>query len=199
MQMKELLILFHEKINPNNRLINEKEYLKVVSFVNIREILEILYLLITKMEKNYMQTAYTILLKVFIFDQDFDFGIIIFTRYLFYEYISANEDKIYSKDNQIEVGCLLPDEYIIDKGDKNEYFFENFYSEHLMKQRIFAEKIIVYMAPYVFNIYMNILDYNFGENGARSVIAEIRLNNEKKDNFQCQINLLFRKNHYDVY
>ena len=199
MQMKELLILFHEKINPNNRLINEKEYLKVVSFVNIREILEILYLLITKMEKNYMQTAYTTLLKVFIFDQDFDFGIIIFTRYLFYEYISANEDKIYSKDNHIEVGCLLPDEYIIDKGDKNEYFFENFYSEHLMKLRTFAEKIIVYMAPYVFNIYMNILDYNFGENGARSVIGEIRLNNEKKDNFQCQINLLFRKNHYDVY
>jgi hypothetical protein len=127
-----------------------------------------------------MQTAYTTLLKVFIFDQDFDFGIIIFTRYLFYEYISANEDKIYSKDNQIEVGCLLPDEYIIDKGDKNEYFFENFYSEHLMKLRTFAEKIIVYMAPYVFNIYMNILDYNFGENGARSVIGEIRLNNEKK-------------------
>ena len=28
MQMKELLILFHEKMNPNNILINEKEYLE---------------------------------------------------------------------------------------------------------------------------------------------------------------------------
>ena len=64
MQMKELLILFHEKINLNNKLINEKEYLKVISYVNINEILEILYLLITKIEKNDLQTAYTMLLIV---------------------------------------------------------------------------------------------------------------------------------------
>ena len=199
MQMKELLILFHEKINLNNRLINEKEYLKVISYVNINEILEILYLLITKIEKNDLQTAYTMLLKVFIFNQDFDFAIIIFTRYLLYEYISANEDKIYSKEFLLEVGCLLPDNYIIDKGNKNEYYFENYFSEELMNPKTFAEKIIVYIAPYVFNINMNILDYCFGENGAKSVITEKKFNNEKKDNFQCQINLLYRKNHYDVY
>ena len=198
MQMKELLILFHEKINPNNRLINEKEYLKVILMINIDEVLEILYLFITQMEKD-VQTAYTTLLKVFLFNQDFDFGIIIFTRYLIYEYISANEDKIYSKEYQIEVGCLLPDIYIVDRGDKNEYCFEDFYSEYLMKLGTYAEKIIIYITPYVFNIYMNILVYNIGENGVQSVITEKRFNNEKENNFQCQINLLFRINHYDVY
>ena len=198
MQMKELLILFHEKINLNNKLINEKEYLKVILFVNIDEILEILYLLIIQMEKS-VQTAYTSLLKLFIFNQDFEFGIIIFTRYLLYEYISENEDKIYSKEYHVEVGCLLPDEYIINKEDKNEYYFENFFSEHLMNPKTFAEKIVVYIAPYVFNIYINILVYDFGVNGRKSVITEKKFNNEKENNFQCQINLLFRKIHYDVY
>ena len=97
MQMKELLILFHEKMNPNNILINEKEYLKIILNVKADEISEILYILITQMEKK-IETAYTTLLKVFICNSDFDFGIVLFTRYLLYEYISANEDKIYSKE-----------------------------------------------------------------------------------------------------
>ena len=65
MQMKELLILFHEKMNPNNILINEKEYLKIILEVKTDEISEILYILITQMEKK-IETAYTTLLKVFI-------------------------------------------------------------------------------------------------------------------------------------
>ena len=196
--MKELLILFHEKMNPNNILINEKEYLKIILNVKADEISEILYILITQMEKK-IETAYTTLLKVFICNSDFDFGIVLFTRYLLYEYISSNEDKIYSKEYMLEIGCLLPDEYIVDRGNKNEYFFENFFYEHLMNPKTYAEKMVLYIAPFVFDINMNILSYDYGEFGKRSVITVKQFNYRKENNFKYEINLLFRKNHYDVY
>ena len=198
MQLKELLILYYVKINKNNKLVKEKEYLKIIEQMNIDIVSQILYILIKQMEDD-IKKAYETLLKAFIFYNDFDYGIIFFTRYLMYEYISANEDKIYSKEYQIEVGCLLPDNYIIDKGNKNEYFFENFYTLELMCPKIFAEKIVLYIVPYVFNINMNILVYDFGINGEKSIIREKEFSNENKSNLEYQINLLFRKAHYDVY
>ena len=200
MEMKELLILYHEKININNQLINEKDYLQRIKTMNINIVSEILYILITQME-NEIKKAYEILLKVFLFCPEFDFGIIYFTRYLIYEYISANEDKIYSKDNPLEVGCLLPDEYIIDKGEKNEYLFEDYYATHLMVPKTFAEKIVLYVVPFIFNISMNVLVYDYGNNGVKSQIQEKKFLNEndEKTYFQSQVNLLFRKLHYDIY
>ena len=198
MQMKEILILYHEKININNNLVKQKEYLKIIETMNIKIVLEIIYIIINQMETD-ITKAYTTLLKSFLFSKDFDFGIIFFTRYLIYEYISANEDKIYSEENQVEVGCLLPEQYIQDKGNRNDYFFENFYSLELMCPKTFAEKIVIYIAPFVFNIHINILVYDFGINGKESVIQEKEFSNENKNNFQAEINLIFRKIHYDVY
>ena len=149
--------------------------------------------------ENNCSKAYEILLKVFLFSEDFDFGIIFFTRYLIYEYISANEDKIYTKENPVEVGCLLPDQYIIDRGNRNEYSFENFYRLELMNPKTFAEKIVIHIIPFVFNVNMNILLYDYGLNGAKSQILENRFFNENKANYKNEVNLLFRKIHYDVY
>ena len=164
MQMKELLIIYHEKINKNNELINQKEYLKKINELNI--------------------------------------SIVYFTRYLFYEYISANEDKIISKEFQITVGSLLPDDFIIDLGEKDLYLFEDYYSSNLMKPKIYAEKMVIYVAPFIFNIRMNVLMYDFENNFQKSNIQEKKFWNENGDKniFQAQINLLYRRNiHYDVY
>ena len=90
--------------------------------------------------ENDISKAYKILLKVFLFCKDFDTCLIFFTRYLIYEYISKNEKKIYSRENQVEVGCLLPEDFVLDKGEKNEYFFENFYSLQLMKPKLLLKK-----------------------------------------------------------
>ena len=198
MQMKELLILYYEKMNLNNKLVNEKDYLKIIRKMNISIVSEILYIIIVHME-NDISKAYKILLKVFLFCKDFDTCLIFFTRYLIYEYISANENKIYSKEYQVELGCLLPDDYVIDKGDKNEYFFENFYTLQLMTPKTFAEKIILYVAPFVFNIKLNILIYDYGMNGTQSVVMEKKFADENINSSQIEINLLFRKSHYDIY
>ena len=198
MLMKELLILFHEKINPKNDLIKDKDYLLILHQMNFEIVTSILYILINQMESD-IEKAYKSLLKVFLYCPDFDFGIIYFTRYLIYEFIAANEDKIYSREFQLEVGCLLPEDYIIDKGDKNDYLFEDYFSLQLMQTKTFAEKIVLYIAPFVFNTNMNILIYDFGINGASSSIQEKLFLSDNDTSSQIQINLIFRKSHYDIY
>ena len=194
MLMKELLIIYDEKINLNNPLIEKKEYLKNIKILNISIVSQILYYLICEMEKKDINHTYNILLKVFLYCQDFDFGIIYFTRYLIYEYISLNENKIYSQENQINIGCFLPEDFVEDKGDLNNYFFESYYLLQLMKPKTFAEKIVIYIAPFVFNCNINILIYDYGAN---SFIQEKNFTNEKKSEFE--INLIFRKAHYDIF
>ena len=198
MLMKELLILYHEKINLKNELIKDKEYLLIMHEMNIEMVPMILYILINQMETD-IEEAYKSLLKVFLYCPDFDFGIIYFTRYLIYEFISANEDKIYSREFQVEIGCLLPEDYVVDKGDKNIYMFEDYFSLQLMKTKTFAEKIVIYIAPFVFNTNMNILIYDFGINGAPSAIQEKKFLSDNDTTSQIQINLIFRKAHYDIY
>ena len=146
------------------------------------------------MESNNTNLAYIILFKVFLYCKPFDYLIVYFTRYLIYEYLSKNEKKIYSRENQVEVGCLLPEDFVADKGDKNEYFYENYYSLQLMKPKTYAEKIVIYITPFAFNCNLNILMYEFGEN---SVIQEKSFHCNNNSLFE--INLLFRKAHYDVY
>ena len=200
MQMKELLILYHEKINKDNKLISQKEYLTKINELNISIVSEILYIIINQLETD-ISKAYIILLKAFLFCDGFDSSIIFFTRYLIYEFISSNENKLYSKESQVEIGCLLPDRFIIDRGDKNEYKFEEYYSTHLMHPKVYAEKIDIYITPFVFNIRMNVLIYSFGDNLKKSFIKEKEFFNENggENIFQAQINLLYRKIHYDVY
>ena len=149
--------------------------------------------------ENNSNLTYKTLLKIFLYCPDFDFSIIYFTRYLIYEYISQNENKIYSNDFQVEVGCLLPEQYVKDRGDKNEYFFENYYSMQLMVTKSFAEKIVVYIIPFVFDVDMNILLYEFGTNGAASTIQEKHFSCNGGNKSPIEINLLFRKAHYDIY
>ena len=198
MQMKELLILYCEKMNKNNKLVNEKEYLSKIKQMNIEIVPNFIYLIITQME-NDISKAYRVLLMAFLFFEDFDFSIIFFTRYLFYEYISSNEDKIYSTEYQLEIGCLLPDDYVVDKGDKNEYFFENFYSLMLMNPKTFAEKIVLYVAPYVFDINMNVLVYDYGTNIIPSNIQQKVFSSDNNSKSKIDVNLVFRKSHYDIY
>ena len=187
--MKELLILYYEKINKNNKLIKEKEYLKTINELDIDIVSIIFYIIINQME-NDVSKAYKVLLKAFINFKEFDFSLIFFTRYLIYEYISANEDKIFSKEFALEVGCLLPDGYVVDKGSKNEYLFENFYNLQLMKPKTFAEKIVLYVVPFVFNIDMKILLYDFGNQDKISRIEEKKFFNENKSKLKIEIDLL---------
>ena len=77
---------------------------------------------------------------------------IFFLRYLIFEYILINQNKVYSKNFQIKLGNLLPDQYISD----NKFNFKDFFKEQIMKMGIYAEKIEIYLIPYVLKCNLNI-------------------------------------------
>ena len=193
MLLKEILVLFEEKINEKNHLIKKKEFLKQIEELNIGIVTQGLYILITSLENENIYKTYLLFLKIFLFCPDFLKAIIYFTKYLLYEYISLNQNKIYSKEKPIEIGNLLPEDFIYNKGGKNKYFFENFYLQ-LMKPNSPAANIVRYVAPFVFNCNINTLIYYCGEN---SFVEEKKYMNEKKAEFQ--INLLFNNAQYHIY
>lgn len=197
MLMKELLVLFDEKISLENSKIKNKDYIcEGIKKVDIERVKQILYIIVKYLDNeiDYDLTPYTILLKVFLFCQEFDYGIIFFTRYLIYEFISQNENKIISSNNINEkLGNLLPDKYIIKSYEKNEYLFDDFYKE-LLSMGEYIEKIVVYVAPYVFNFELNIIYYNYinSDNSVQELTYKCGRHTE------YEINLLLRDNHYDI-
>ena len=193
MLMKEILVLFEEKINVKNHLIKKKECLKQIEELNIGIVIQGLYILIASIENEKIDKTYLLFLKIFLFSSDFVKSIIYFTKYLLYEYLSQNQNKIISKEKRIEIGSLLPEDFIYNKGGKNEYFFENYYLQ-LMKSNSPAANIVRYVAPFVFNCNINMLIYHCGEN---SFVEEKKYMNEKKAEFQ--INLLFNNDQYHIY
>ena len=195
--MKELLLLFNEKISLENSMVKNKDYVcEGIKKVDIERVKQILYIIVKSLEKeiDYDLTPYTILLKVFLFCQEFDYGMIYFTRYLIYEFISQNESKKISSNNINEkLGNLLPDKYIAKSNEKDEYLFDNFYKE-LLSMGEYIEKIVVYIAPYVFNIELNIIYYNYSnlDNSVQEFTYKCGRHTE------YEISLLLRENHYDI-
>ena len=197
MLLKELLVIFNEKISLENNKIKNKDYiLENIKEVKKERVIEILYIIVKYLDKeiDYNFTPYTILIKAFLFCKEFDYGIIFFTRYLIYDFISENENKIISSNNiEEKLGNLLPDKFIKKSNEKVEYLFENFYKE-LMTMGEYIEKIVVYVAPYVFNFELNILYYNYLD--PDNSVQELTYKSGKHTD--CLINLLFRNNHYDI-
>lgn len=200
MLMKELLILFNEKISLDNPKIKNKEYIiENIKAVDKDIIIIILFIIIKYMDEDNIDkddelTAYKILLKVYLNSPEFDLGMIFFTRYLLYEYISENENKILSKEIKVEIGNLLPDKYVLEKDGKYVYLFEDFYQE-LIKMGQSIDRIGAFVFPYVFNFNLNILEYTYGTED--NTIKEFVHKCGRYTNYE--LNLLFKDNYYDIY
>ena len=187
---REFLILFKEKINVNNKNISSKPYIKnYVQKIDKTLIIQILFHLCECMD-NKAGNVYEILVKSFNFCPPFDLGMIYFTRYLIYEFILENADKVYNPDFALKIGNLLPDEFITPKGD---FLYEQFFEQQLLKMNTDAEKIIIYLTPFVLKIDLNIIMYNF-ESGETVTPKLFKCGLENK----ISIDVLFRVTHYDI-
>ena len=190
--LKEFIVIFNEKISFENPIFSNNTFINCYyDSLNIPLIMQILYTILHYLDKeNGIKYAYRVLLKTFLYCKPFDYGMVFFLRYLIFEFINDNNNKFYSENFPIKLGCLLPDQYII---NENNFNFNKFYIEHVMKMGIYAEKIIIYLVPYVLKCNLNILLYNFDKND--KVIIK---------SFNCPINdkftieLFFRATHYDI-
>ena len=158
--------------------------------------LKIMLLIFDSLEKNKdVKTAYLIFVKSMLICPIFDFGLIFYLRYSFYEYIKNNENKLYLKNFPINIGNLLPSQYETESG---EFLFKDFYENYLLKMFMDAEKIIIYLTPFILGIKLNIILYEDENNDIIKKFGEDNEDVEKENTFENIIFLMNRKNHYEL-
>ena len=192
--MKEILILFIEKIANDNPKIEEKEYLIEK---DINNVINILYIIIKYMELQFKKkldvemTPYIILLKAFLFCQEFDKLIIFFTRYLIFEYIQDNKQKFISENNKNKILDFIPKKYNIKENREND-----FYNDLIrMNNEAINDTIYSYIVPYVFNCTLDVITYI--PNPDEAIIENKEYVCEKHTEYE--LNLLFDGKDYDIF
>ena len=156
-----------------------------------------IYLSITSKSHNPILKSYIVFYKMINNFKDFDYGLILFFKFILYEYINKNKNSTFSFKFQVLLGNLLPNDCQTDEGTFN---FSYFYKNYLMKFYKYAEKIIIYLTPFIFGKeiiikYINenngmdidIQQYEFGKN-----LSYLELDKNNK------IELLYKKTHYDL-
>lgn len=83
----------------------------------------------------------------------FDLFLIGFTKIKIMTYMKSNEKCLFSSNFEVLIGNLLPSQYENNNGD---HLFDEFYNDFLIKLNKEAEKVIIYLIPYVFNVNLNV-------------------------------------------
>ena len=154
----------------------------------------ILEIIIKLLNKNDIKEAYLTLIKAFNVTRVFDRVMIFYLRFLLYEYIKDNENKLFKKDFPVCLGNLLPQEYETPEG---KFLYDEYFLNDLLKFYTCAEKLAVYLVPYILKINLNIMFYYFGKDcDIENKFFSCELSN--KDKKLDTIYVLYRKAHYDV-
>lgn len=137
-----------------------------------------------------IKSAYATLIKGFNFCTSFDTIMILYLRYMLYEFILKNENKIYSKDFPVLLGNLLPSQYETEDG---KFLFDKYFCEDLLRFYTCAEKLAVYLAPFVLKANLEVYMYDFGKNCdiQKKTFTSFLPNKDT-------IFVLYRKAHYDI-
>ena len=169
--------------------------------INSEIIIQIMIIIYELVENNNILEAHQAFYKAILFSKDFDFLLIFYLRFILYEYIKNNENKLYMENFPVLIGNLLPSIY-----EKDGVFdFNSFYFNYLLKMFIPAEKIIIYLTPFVLGIDLEMILFNDDE---VDVVKHFQYyddnNSEEKNNDKNildiiqKIFLINRKNHYEI-
>ena len=166
----------------------------IIGNINIKPTLTLnLLILITDLlKKGDILSAHQILIKSFCICRKFDYAIIFYFRYILYDYIKKNEEKTYLKSFPIKLGNLLPSQYETEDG---KFLYELFYSNYLLKFYTDAEKIVIYLTPFVLGIPLNVIIFDDCE---EEILQNFKWEEGKGLNLDGEIYLLNRKNHYEI-
>ena len=138
-----------------------------------------------------IKNAYTTLFYAFQFkDKSFDLTMIMYFRYLLYKFINDNKNKCFSPEFPVLLGNLLPAKFEDSNGN---FLFDNYFVNDLLKLYTCAEKIAVFITPYVLRINLNIVMYDYSD---KTDIQTKLFKCPLKD--KDTITILFRNGHYDV-
>ena len=156
--LKNIIYEIHESFNSNE--IRSRLKIKYNFTLNCRLVLLILIIILNLLEEGKVQEAHLFFVKSMVIEDSFDYGLIIYFRYIFYLYIKQNENKIYLENFAIKIGNLLPSNYETDKG---MFLFNKFYYLYLLSMFTDAEKIIIHLTPFVLGINLDVIIFNDNE------------------------------------
>ena len=195
--LRNLIYIFNEK--SKNKILMTMFTGLNLDIDLVKKCFIMIYLSITSKSHDPILKSYIVFYKMINNYKDFDYGLILFFKFILYEYINKNKKSTYSFKFQVLIGNLLPNDCQTDEGAFN---FSHFYKNYLMKFYQYAEKIIIYITPFIFGKeiivkYINenegmdvdIQQYEFGKN-----LSYIDFENSKFN----KIELLYKKTHYDL-
>ena len=173
----EQLILFKELNTIKNFIFDVKAFLvsdQVKSILDklderpkldTKLILRILVLIYLGVKNNKIKDTYSLLVKAFNNLTLFDQGLIMYLRFCLFRYIKENENKLYSKQFEINLGNLLPEQFETKEG---KFLFNDFYYKFLLKPGKLAEKIIIYITPYVLCTKLEVVMFEMEDDSRKS-------------------------------
>ena len=160
--------------------------------IDLTATINVLYIIINLLEQNKIESAYLVLLLGFNYkDGTMDKLMIMYLRYLLYDFISLNKNKVFSKDFPVLLGNLLPSEYETENGT---FLFDKYFYKDLLVYYTCAEKIAVYLTPFVLKVDLNVVFYSFGND----CHIETKVFKSYLNKPTLMISVLFRTGHYDV-
>ena len=187
--LRNIIIDMKKSFN-SDEIISRKE-IKMNTIFKAELPLKIMIIILDLIQKDNVELAHYIFLKSLLICPIFDFGLIFYFRYIIYSYIKENEDKLYLQSFPIKIGNLLPSKYETEVG---EFLFDSFYQNYLLKMFMDAEKIIVYLTPFVLGMNLDIIIFD----DESELIKKISYEGKPKNFFNEKIFLMNRKNHYEL-
>ena len=153
---------------------------------------KILFLIVDLLKNNMITEAHQIFVKCFVTCKKFDYAVILYFRYILYDYIKKNENKIYLKSFPIKIGNLLPCQFETDSGD---FLFDSFYENYLLKFFMDAEKIIIYLTPFVLGIELDVIVFDANQ---EEIMQKFVYEGKSGIKANDVITLLNSRNHYEI-
>ena len=153
---------------------------------------KILILIADLLENKMYEEAHKILVKSFCTCKKFDYAIILYFRYILYDYIKNNENKVYLNSFPVKIGNLLPSQYETEDG---KFLFNSFYENYLLNFFTDAEKIIIYLTPFVLEVELNIIIF---DDNQEEILQKFKWEGDSELKIDEVISLLNYKNHYEI-
>ena len=172
---------------------------KILSFYKIEPFRVKLYLILIygilfSEENTATEKAHSFFIKIYNSEVNFDPLLILNLKFLIYQYLKANEKKIYSQEANKKMGALLPNAY--KEGER----FKEFYENNLLQLGKMTEQISILVIPFI--LRRDLFIYRFEGND----IKHFWIHTEGKENqnfvpirliyFNDSFFIIYEKNYY---
>ena len=147
-----------------------------------------IYNILFSEEKTSIENAFLYFIKIYNSEKNFESILILNLKYQIFIYLRKNENKIYSEENKIKIGNLLPNQY----KSNEKYDFIKFYENNLLQLNKPIDEITKLVMPFI--LRKNLIIYNKKNN---EISIELISPNKKENNID-NLYILFSNGSYFI-